>query len=109
MKDIAVFAAASETFSQKNTHRTIAQTLAEYEELIGNAIAANLRVRGYVSCAFGCPYEGAVPIDQVVRVAQSLFQFGCEEVALGDTIGIGTPIWQNRSSVPSLRLYPSIN
>lgn len=96
VKDIAVFAAASETFSQKNTHRSIAQSLDDYEELIGNAITANLRVRGYVSCALGCPYEGAVPIDQVVRVAQSLYQFGCEEVALGDTIGVGTPLLAKR-------------
>lgn len=96
VEDIAVFAAASDTFSQKNINRSIDESLSEYEVLIGEAIAQGLKVRGYVSCVLGCPYEGAVPTDQVVRVAQSLFEFGCEEIALGDTIGVGTPTLAHR-------------
>lgn len=92
VKDIAVFAAASETFSLKNTNRSITQSLEEYIPLIKQALHANMRVRGYVSCVLGCPYEGKVPISQVVHVAQALHDAGCYEISLGDTIGVGTPL-----------------
>jgi hydroxymethylglutaryl-CoA lyase len=90
-RDIAVFAAASETFSRKNLNRGIAKSLAEYEGVITDALAAGISVRGYISCVLGCPFEGAVPTAKVVAVAEALLAMGCIEVALGDTIGIGTP------------------
>lgn len=91
VKDIAIFAAASESFSQKNINRSIQESLTDYGKLCERAIKAGLRVRGYVSCTLGCPYEGAVPLSQVVHVAQSLSAAGCYEISLGDTIGVGTP------------------
>lgn len=91
VKDIAVFAAASETFSQKNINRTIEQSLTEYKNIIHLATHENIRIRGYVSCVLGCPYEGKIPLSQVVKVAETLYDAGCEEISLGDTIGVGTP------------------
>lgn len=91
VKDIAIFAAASETFSQKNINRSISDSLNEYKKLCERALKEGLRIRGYVSCTLGCPYEGKVPVSQVVKVAQALSAAGCYEVSLGDTIGVGTP------------------
>ncbi|MGE3319751.1 MAG: hydroxymethylglutaryl-CoA lyase [Candidatus Berkiella sp.] len=91
VKDIAIFAAASETFSQKNINRSIDASLQDYRLITERAIKAGVRVRGYVSCTLGCPYEGEIPHSQVVKVAESLFTMGCYEVSLGDTIGVGTP------------------
>lgn len=91
VKDIAVFAAASETFSQKNLNKSIKESLDNYHQVISQAHAHGLKVRGYVSCVLGCPYEGLVPVQKVVEVASALYRFGCEEISLGDTIGVGTP------------------
>ncbi|MBN9287413.1 MAG: hydroxymethylglutaryl-CoA lyase [Gammaproteobacteria bacterium] len=91
VKDIAVFAAASETFSQKNINRSISESLQEFSAITHQAVQRGLRVRGYVSCTLGCPYEGHVPITQVVKVASALYRSGCDEISLGDTIGVGTP------------------
>lgn len=91
VRDIAIFAAASESFSQKNINRSINESLQDYQQLAERATQANVRVRGYVSCTLGCPYEGEVPVSQVVTVAKALFAMGCYEVSLGDTIGVGTP------------------
>lgn len=91
VKDIAIFAAASETFSQKNINRSINDSLSEYAKLCERALKAGVRVRGYVSCTLGCPYEGHVPLAQVVKVAEALSAAGCYEISLGDTIGVGTP------------------
>jgi len=88
---IAVFAAASECFSRHNIGRGIAQSLADYRPIIAEARAKGLWVRGYVSCVLGCPYEGSVPLSRVVDVATRLADMGCEEISLGDTIGVGTP------------------
>lgn len=90
-QDIAVFAAASETFSQKNINCSIAESLERYESVIKEALAAKLRVRGYVSCVLGCPFEGEIALSAVTRVAQALYKMGCYEISLGDTIGVGTP------------------
>ncbi len=90
-RDIAIFAAASETFSRKNINRGIDESLAEYRSVAADALAAGVRVRGYVSCVLGCPYEGRIAVASVVRVASALAAMGCHEVSLGDTIGIGTP------------------
>jgi hydroxymethylglutaryl-CoA lyase len=92
VKDIAVFAAASETFSQKNINRSIADSLKEFTAITQLAISQGIRVRGYVSCVLGCPYEGKVALSQVVTVAKALYAAGCHEISLGDTIGVGTPV-----------------
>jgi len=87
---IAVFTAASETFSQKNTNASITQSLERIAEVAGQAKAAGLQVRGYVSCALGCPYEGAIKPQAVLDVTSRLLAVGCSEVSIGDTIGVGT-------------------
>ena len=89
--EVAVFAAASETFSQRNINCSIAESLERFAPVFSAAKAAGVRVRGYVSCVLGCPYEEAVDPDRVADVAARLFEAGCYEVSLGDTIGVGTP------------------
>ena len=89
--EVAVFAAASEAFSQKNINCSIAQSLKRFAPLIAAARAQHIKVRGYVSCVLGCPYQGAVAPAEVARVASQLLELGCYEVSLGDTVGIGTP------------------
>jgi hydroxymethylglutaryl-CoA lyase len=91
VREIAIFAAASETFSRRNTNTSIEASLAGYAEVTGRALLAGLRVRGYVSTAFGCPFEGHVPIARVVEVTGRLLQMGAFEVAVSDTIGIAHP------------------
>src|SRR4051794_6313281 len=93
--EVAVFAAASETFSQRNINCSIADSLERFAPIFAAAAKANVRVRGYVSCALGCPYEGEVVPAKVAEVAAALFDAGCYEISLGDTIGVGTP---NRTS-----------
>jgi len=90
-EEIALFAAASETFSRKNTNCSIAESMARAEPVAARALAAGLRVRGYVSCVLGCPYEGEIAAGAVAEVAGRLLEMGCYEVSLGDTIGVGTP------------------
>jgi len=87
---VAIFGAASESFSQKNINASIAESLERFSPVIEAARKDNIRVRGYVSCVLGCPYEGDVPIANVVRVATALHAMGCYEISLGDTIGVGT-------------------
>lgn len=90
-KDIAIFGAASETFSQKNINCSIKESLARFKPVAEQALAADVRVRGYVSCLVACPYEGEITPAQVLPVVRALFDLGCYEVSLGDTIGRGTP------------------
>ena len=90
-EDIAVFTAASEAFNQRNTNAGIDESLARFAPVMERARADGVRVRGYVSTVLGCPYQGEVPLPDVVRVARALHDMGCEEVSLGDTIGVGTP------------------
>ena len=90
VEEVAVFAAASEAFSQKNINCSIAESLQRFVPLLEAAKAANVRVRGYVSCVLGCPYDGDVAPEQVASVARELYATGCYEVSLGDTIGTGT-------------------
>ena len=87
---VAVFGAASESFSQKNINCSIAESLERFRPVIDAAKADGVRVRGYVSCVLGCPYEGDVPLKNVVRVARALYDMGAYEISLGDTIGVGT-------------------
>ncbi len=91
VKEVAVFAAASEAFSQKNINCSIAESLDRFVPLMEAAKVANVRVRGYVSCVLGCPYDGEIDPAQVASVARELYAMGCYEVSLGDTIGTGTP------------------
>ncbi len=90
-QEVAIFGAASESFSQRNINCSIAESLERFAPVMAAANAANVRVRGYVSCVLGCPYEGEISVDAVTHVAATLFQMGCYEISLGDTIGVGTP------------------
>jgi len=89
--EVAIFGAASEAFSMKNINCSIAESLERFRPVVKSALDSNIRVRGYVSCVLGCPYEGEVKPDRVAHVARALFDMGCYEVSLGDTIGVGTP------------------
>jgi len=90
-EEVAVFGAASETFSQKNIHCSIAHSLQRFEQVVRAATLRAVPVRGYVSCVVGCPYEGVIAPAAVAQVAGALYQMGCYEISLGDTIGVGTP------------------
>lgn len=90
-REVAVFGAASESFSQKNINCSIAESLARFRPVTEAAQAAGVRVRGYVSCVVGCPYEGEIDPGKVAEVAETLISMGCYEVSLGDTIGSGNP------------------
>ena len=90
-REVAVFTAASEAFSQKNTNASIDESIARFVAVIEHAQADEVKVRGYISTVLGCPYQGEVPISDVVRVARRLYELGCYEISLGDTIGVGTP------------------
>src|SRR5690606_10548353 len=91
VSEIAVFTAASEAFNQKNINAGIDASLQRFEPVMARAKADGVKVRGYVSTVLGCPYQGEVPLADVVRVSKALHEMGCYEVSLGDTIGIGTP------------------
>lgn len=90
--EIAVFGAASESFSMKNINCSIAQSLERFLPVIEAAKQQNIKVRGYVSCVLGCPYEGEIAAHKVAEVSKVLLDMGCYEISLGDTIGVGTPI-----------------
>lgn len=89
--EVAVFTAASEIFSQRNINCSIDQSLVRFEPVLTGAQEAGLPVRGYISCALGCPYEGHIEPEAVARLTRELLAMGCREVSLGDTIGVGTP------------------
>ena len=91
VEEIAVFTAASEAFNRTNINAGIDESLQRFAPVLARARADGVRVRGYVSTVLGCPYQGAVPLADVVRVARSLHDMGCYEISLGDTIGVGTP------------------
>ncbi len=91
-REIAIFGAASEGFSQKNINCSIAESLERFAPVCEAALGQGLRVRGYISCVLGCPYEGAVAPEAVAAVAGRLAELGCYEISLGDTIGVGTPL-----------------
>ena len=109
-EEVAVFSAASEAFNRKNINCSIEESFARFRPVLKQAQADGVRVRGYISCVLGCPYQGEVPIGDVVRVAEALFEAGCSEISLGDTIGVGTPEKTGRmldavlGSVPADRL-----
>jgi hydroxymethylglutaryl-CoA lyase len=88
---VAVFLSSSETHSQKNIHKGLEEALQTYAPVCAEARRLGMRVRGYVSTVWGCPYEGAVPVERSVWAATRLLELGCDEISLGDTIGVGTP------------------
>ena len=90
--EIAVFTAASEAFNRKNINASIDESIERFAPVLDRARADNVKVRGYVSTVLGCPYQGDVPVADVVRVAARMHALGCYEISLGDTIGIGTPV-----------------
>ena len=91
VKEIAVFGAAREAFTQKNINCSIDESLQRFQAVMDMATTHQIKVRGYVSCVMGCPYDGAIDPLVVESVTTKLFEMGCYEVSLGDTIGIGTP------------------
>jgi len=106
VKDIALFVAATESFSRANINRSIAQSLDDVRAVVHGARAGGARVRAYISVAFGCPYEGAVSPGQVRSLASSLFDLGVDEIVLGDTIGVATPADVARLMTVLLELAP---
>lgn len=90
--EVAVFGAASEAFSQKNINCSISESVERFRPVLEAAQKNNVRVRGYISCVLGCPYQGEVPLENVVNLAKKMLEMGCYEISLGDTIGIGTPL-----------------
>ncbi len=91
VREIAVFVSASETHNRKNVNKSIDLTLAAFDDTIGPALSAGMRVRGYVSTVWGCPYEGFVDPRRALAIAKRLVDMGCYQISLGDTIGVGTP------------------
>ena len=91
VEEIAVFTAASEAFNQRNINASIDESIERFRPVMQRAAADGVRVRGYVSTVLGCPYQGEVPLADVVRVSSALHALGCYEISLGDTIGVGTP------------------
>jgi len=90
--EIAIFLTASEEFSQKNINCSITDSIKRFRPIILAATKNKIRTRGYISCVLGCPYQGEVPLEIVESLAEQLFELGCYEISLGDTIGVGTPI-----------------
>jgi hydroxymethylglutaryl-CoA lyase len=103
----AVFMSASESHNRKNLNRTIAESLAELGAVVPAARAHGLAVRGYVSTVFGCPYEGAVDPERAAAVAEALVSFGCDQISLGDTIGVATPTLTRRVVTRMVRTIPA--
>lgn len=92
VREIAVFAAASESFSQRNINCSVTESLDRYAAVVAEAAKQGVIARGYVSCALGCPYEGEIDSAQVAAIARAVVEMGCFEISLGDTIGVGTPL-----------------
>lgn len=95
-REISIFTAASESFSQNNANCSISESLERFEPVMEKASKEGLQVRAYLSCVLGCPYEGHVPPTKVAQLARKLHEMGCSEISLGDTIGIGTPLAAKR-------------
>ena len=104
---VAIFGAASETFSFRNINCSVAESLERFGMVMQSAIAQGIRVRGYVSTAIACPYEGPIQPEAVVRVAQRMLDMGCYEISLGDTIGVGTPADVSRLLNAVLKVMPA--
>jgi len=107
LTSVAVFLSSSETHSQKNIHKSLAEALAGYQRVCAEAKRLQMHVRGYVSTVWGCPYEGEVPVERSVSAAARLVEMGCEEISLGDTIGVGTPRQTERIVTEMLKRIPA--
>jgi hydroxymethylglutaryl-CoA lyase len=107
LAEIAVFMSASETHNKKNTNKTIAQSLETFAEVIGPALASKMRVRGYVSTVWGCPYEGDVDPNAAIAITRQLLELGVYQVSLGDTIGVGTPLQTRQIVSAFLSEFPA--
>jgi hydroxymethylglutaryl-CoA lyase len=105
-REVAVFGAASESFAQKNINCSIDESLARFRPVADAALGHDIRVRGYVSCVLGCPFEGEVASTKVAEVAAALYGMGCYEISLGDTIGVGTPARTQRMIEAVARTVP---
>ena len=106
--EVVIFGAASEAFSQKNINCSIAESIARFEPVAQAAKAAGIRLRGSISCALGCPYQGEVPVESVVDVAQRFMALGCDEIDVADTIGVGTPLLTRKvMSAVAARIDPA--
>lgn len=105
--EVAVFGAASETFSQRNINCSIQESLERFRPVVESAKSHGIRVRGYVSCVLGCPYEGKIMPQHVAYVALRLFEMGCHEISLGDTVGQGTPKSTQEMLEACLRIIPA--
>jgi hydroxymethylglutaryl-CoA lyase len=108
-KVISVFAAASEGFSRANINCSIAESIERFKPVVARARADGIRVRGYISCVLGCPFDGEVKPQAVVDVAKKLWELGCYEVSLGDTIGVGTPVKARQMLRAVSRAVPMAN
>ena len=107
--EVAVFGAASEVFSQKNINCSISESVSHFRPVLAAAQKNRIRVRGYISCVLGCPYQGEVPVDMVVNLAEQMLEMGCGEISLGDTIGIGTPLQAKKMLEAVLEKVPHSN
>lgn len=105
-KEIAVFGAASDSFSLRNVNCTSAESLLKVEEVTKQALYHGLKVRGYISCCLGCPYEGDIKAETVAAIAKQMYSFGCYEISLGDTIGVGTPASMKKLLEEVLKYIP---
>ncbi|MEH7272516.1 hydroxymethylglutaryl-CoA lyase [Neobacillus vireti] len=105
--EASIFMSASETHNQKNINKSIEQTFPILQEVAKESIAAGKSVRGYVSTVFGCPYEGQVSIENVIRISETLFEMGVRELSLGDTIGVATPLQAQKVLDTLLRRFPA--
>ncbi len=108
-KEIAIFAAASESFSQKNINCSIDESIQRFQPILEDGRKKNIPVRGYVSCVLGCPYEGEISATAVAQVSERLYQLGCYEISLGDTIGTGTPLKTEYMLKEVLKRVPAQN
>lgn len=105
-KEVAIFTAASETFCQKNTHCSIEESIQRFQKVMKIATTNQIKVRGYISCVLGCPYEGKVNTKQVATLAKRLYELGCYEISLGDTIGIGTAVQAQEIFATMMKVIP---
>lgn len=103
---MAIFGAASQSFSQRNINCSIEESIERFIPVMEAAQAKQIPVRGYVSCVLGCPYEGEIQVEEVARVAEILYKMGCYEISLGDTIGVGTPLNARRMVEAVARRVP---
>lgn len=105
--EVSIFMSASETHNQKNINKSIEQTVPILQEVAKESIAAGKSIRGYISTVFGCPYEGNVSIENVIRISETLFEMGARELSLGDTIGVATPLQVQKVLDVLLKRFPS--